>query len=268
MVTFPGCKINLGLHVLSRRPDGYHAIHTCFYPVPWTDVLEAIPAEKFSFTCTGLPIPGPSENNLCVKAYGLLKNDFDLPPIQAHLHKLVPMGAGLGGGSADAAQFLRIVNELFSLKLTREQLSGYASRLGSDCSFFLDPAPALGSGRGEILEPVAVSLKGLYLVIVSPVVHVSTADAYAGVTPGPPREDLRKTLARPVGEWKDNLVNDFEKSIFKRFPELAGIKERLYDAGALYASMSGSGSSVFGLFDKHVDREDLFPGSRGWSGRL
>lgn len=268
MVTFPGCKINLGLHVLNRRPDGYHAIHTCFYPVPWTDVLEALPAEQFSFNCTGLPIPGPTEDNLCVKAYRLLKKDFELPPIQAHLHKLVPMGAGLGGGSADAAQFLQIVNELFSLKLTREQLSDYASRLGSDCAFFLFPEPTLGRGRGEILDPVAVSLKELYLVIVTPVVHVSTAEAYAGVTPGQPLEDLRSTLSRPVSEWKERLVNDFERSIFSRFPELPGIKERLYDSGAIYASMSGSGSSVFGLFDKAVNREDLFPGSLGWSGWL
>lgn len=268
MVTFPGCKINLGLHVLNRRPDGYHAIHTCFFPVPWTDLLEAIPAEEFSFTCTGLPIPGPVEHNLCVKAFELLKRDFELPPIQAHLHKMVPMGAGLGGGSADAAQCLRIVNELFSLGLTREQLSGYASRLGSDCSFFIYPGPALGSGRGEILDPVAVSLKGLYLVIVSPVLHVSTAEAYAGVSPGPPREDLRSTLARPLSEWKDNLVNDFEESIFSRFPELPATKKRLYDSGALYASMSGSGSSIFGLFEKQVDRETIFPGSLGWSGWL
>ncbi len=268
MVTFPGCKINLGLHVLKRRPDGYHAIHTCFYPVPWTDVLEALPGQEFSLTCTGLPIPGPTENNLCVKAYGLLKKDFALPPVQAHLHKLVPMGAGLGGGSADAAQFLRIVNELFSLGLTQERLSYYASQLGSDCAFFLYPTPALGSGRGEILDPIAVSLKGLYLVIVSPTVHVSTAEAYAGVTPGPPQEELRTTLARPVSEWKDNLVNDFEKSIFLRFPELPAIKKQLYDSGALYACMSGSGSSIFGLFDQPVNREELFPTSMGWSGWL
>ncbi len=268
MVAFPGCKINLGLHILNRRPDGFHDIHTCFFPLPWSDILEFLPARSFRFECTGLEIPGPSTENLSVKAYHLLREDFNLPPVQGHLHKIVPMGAGLGGGSADAAHTLKTIAALFSLELTTQQLASYAQRLGSDCAYFLLDSPAVGSGRGEILRPLHLSLSGYFLVLVTPKVHVSTAEAYRGVVPKSPGENLLSTLERPVTEWRDILTNDFELSVFARYPELAKIKEQLYSQGAVYASMSGSGSSIFGLFRQEVSSKELFPGGSGWSGWL
>ncbi|MBL7849962.1 MAG: 4-(cytidine 5'-diphospho)-2-C-methyl-D-erythritol kinase [Cyclobacteriaceae bacterium] len=268
MVSFPGCKINLGLHILRRRPDGFHDLDTCFYPLPWSDVLEWLPADTLSFASTGLPIPGAEEDNLCLKAYHLLRREHSLPPAQGHLHKIVPMGAGLGGGSADGAFTLRSLNELFSLNLSISQLTEYARQLGSDCACFLLNGAARGTGRGDHLEPLNLQLRGYYLVLVTPPVHVSTAQAYAGVTPRQPDEALTLTLARPLREWKDVLVNDFEPTVFARFPELAAIKEKMYANGALYASMSGSGSSIFGIFPDEVDREKNFPSLPGWSGWL
>lgn len=268
MVTFPGCKINLGLHILRRRPDGYHDISTCFMPVPWSDILEVLPSESFAFSLSGLAIPGSVDENLCVKAWQLLSADFRLPGIQGHLHKIVPMGAGLGGGSADAASMLRLVDRTFALNLSAERLAEYALRLGSDCPYFLLEKPAIGQGRGEVLEPIPLSLKGYFLLIVVPPVHISTAEAYAGVTPKTPGEDLQTILKRPLKEWKNKLVNDFESSVFGKFPEVAGIKEKLYGHGAVYASLSGSGSAVYGLFSQEVSFEELFPSGIGWSGWL
>lgn len=268
MIAFPGCKINLGLHILNRRPDGYHDIDTCFFPVPWTDILEVLPSESQSFMLSGLSIPGHANDNLCLKAYHLLQRDFSLSPIQGHLHKIVPMGAGLGGGSADAAQMLRMLNSLFELGLSTERLTEYAKQLGSDCAFFLRDQPAMGAGRGELLEPIEVSLKNHYLVVVTPPIHVSTAEAYAGVTPKRAERDVRSVLMEPVTRWRDLLKNDFEISVFRSYPEIERIKRTMYSVGAVYASMSGSGSSVFGLFDKAVVREEHFPGLSGWSGWL
>lgn len=268
MVAFPGCKINLGLHILRRRPDGYHDIDTAFYPVPWSDFLEFLPARELAFTCTGLEIPGERMDNLCLRAYRLLKQDHSLPPVQGHLHKLVPMGAGLGGGSADAAHTLRLLNAIFSLSLTPAQLADYARRLGSDCSYFLMNQPARGTGRGDILEPLSIDLRGFYLVVVTPPVHVSTAVAYAGVEPKLPEEPLHITLARPVDQWKTTLRNDFESTVFSRYPQLAEVKGRLYDQGAVYASLSGSGSSLYGLFRSAISRASLFADMLGWSGWL
>lgn len=265
MISFPGCKINLGLHILERRPDGYHNIHTCFYPVSWSDVLEFLPADKPSFEISGLDIPGSLQDNLCMKAYRLLRNDFHLAPVQGHLHKSVPPGAGLGGGSADAAQTLRILNELFDLKLEVERLSDYAVRLGSDCPYFLIKGPALGSGRGDRLEACEDRLSGSYLVIVVPPVHVSTAEAYRAATPRTPAENLRASIARPISEWKEYLVNDFEGPVFAQHRELAEVKRQLYSMGAIYAGLTGSGAALIGLFDKEVSRNS-FPGCLGWSG--
>lgn len=253
MVSFPGCKINLGLHVIRKRPDGYHDLETCFYPVPWQDILEIIPEETLSFTSSGAPIPGATEDNLCLRAYHLLKADFDLPPVSIHLHKVLPMGAGLGGGSSDGAHTLRTLNALFSLNLSPDTLAAYAARLGSDCAFFIHEAPRMGTGRGEILAPVSVSLKDKYLLIVRPDIHVSTAEAYAGVTPKVPAQDLRTILENePPEAWRDRVYNDFEASVFSRYPAIAEVKEALYAAGALYASMSGSGAAVFGIFREPV----------------
>lgn len=268
MVAFPHCKINLGLHVIKERDDGYHDIETCFYPVPWTDILEVIKADEFSFSSSGTAVPGKEEDNLCIKAYKLLQNQFNLAPVKIHLHKVLPMGAGLGGGSSDAAFTLRLLDSVFDLKLSVKQLQEFASRLGSDCAFFVDDKPMIGSGRGEVLSRTEVSLKGYYLVLVKPDIHVSTAEAYAGVKPASPAMLLDEVLARPIEEWKNFLFNDFEKSVFNKYPAIAQIKDELYAQGALYASMSGSGSSVFGIFKSPVELADKFKGMQYWSGQL
>lgn len=268
MVTFPSCKINLGLHILSRRPDGYHNIETCFYPVPWTDILELIPAAKFSFTSTGIAIAGDAEQNLCVKAYRLLQRDFNFGEANVHLHKIIPAGAGLGGGSSDAASTLGLINQVFQLNLSLEKLKVYAAQLGSDCAFFIENRPMIGSGRGEVLQEIDVNLRGKFLVLVKPDIHVSTADAYAMVRPAQPEMDLRTVLNSGIQGWRHRLKNDFEQSVFQKFPEIASIKETLYNAGALYASMSGSGSSVFGIFEEQIDLKHQFPGTSYWSGNL
>ena len=259
MVSFPPCKINLGLNVVSKRPDGYHEIITCFYPVPWTDVLEIVPARDFSFAASGMPIPGAAADNLCVRAYELLKKDFRIKPVAIHLHKLVPIGAGLGGGSADGAHTLKILNDLFQLSIPLAKLQEYAAMLGSDCVFFTGDDPMLGTGRGEILTSIDVSLKGKFLVIVKPEVHISTAEAFSGITPRSPATDLRINLeTRPVSEWKELIRNDFEENIFTRFPVIDALHKKLYALGAEYASMSGSGSAVFGIFGGQVDLKKEF----------
>lgn len=239
MIAFPPCKINLGLNVLRRRPDNYHDLETCFYPVPWTDILEVIPSEKFEFTVSGNVIPG--DDNLCVKAYRLL----DVPPAKIHLHKIIPTGAGLGGGSSDAAWTLRLLNDVFALRIPKDELRTIAAKVGSDCAFFIDDVPMIGTGRGELLREAKVDLKGKFIVIVKPDVHVSTAEAYAGINPKESPLDIEEI---PLDEWKDHVKNDFEESIFKRFPTLRDIKQMLYFNGALYASMTGSGSAVYGIF--------------------
>jgi 4-diphosphocytidyl-2-C-methyl-D-erythritol kinase len=267
MVFFPHCKINLGLQIISKREDGYHNLETCFYPVPWCDALEVIKSDQFQFTQSGTAIPGREEDNLCVKAYQLLKKDFDLQPIKLHLHKIIPTGAGLGGGSSDAAFTLRALNAVFNLNLSAAELANYAAMLGSDCSFFVGDSPMLGSGRGEILSDTSVSLKGKYLILVKPDIHVSTAEAYAGIIPKTPPQSIKETLDLPLAEWKGKLTNDFEESVFRKHPQIEAIKNELYNQGARYASMSGSGASVFGIFDSSHDLKNKFSGDY-WAGEL
>lgn len=253
MVAFPPSKINLGLSIVRKRVDGYHDIETCFYPLPFTDVLEIIPAKATQFASTGINIPGTADENICLKAYLLLNQDFDLPPVSIHLHKIIPTGAGLGGGSSDAAHTLRLLNKVFGLGLDQQALMSYAARLGSDCSFFVQDNPMMGFGRGEILKETEVDLTGKFLVLLNPGLHVSTAEAYGGVIPGTPVFPIESTVRKPVDQWKVLLQNDFEKSVFERFPLIATLKDELYKSGALYASMSGSGSSVFGIFANQTD---------------
>lgn len=267
MVTFPPCKINLGLRILSKRPDGYHDIETCFYPVPWTDILEILLADSFSFTCTGLALPGDAEENLCVKAYRLVQKDFSLPPIHMHLHKIIPSGAGLGGGSSDAAHTLLLLNDIFDLKLPVQELQRHASKLGSDCAFFVNKHPMMGRGKGDLLSPVEVTLKDKYLVVIKPPIHVSTAEAYSRVKPAQQTTSLAEILKQDISTWKDLLVNDFEESVFSIHPQIGEIKHELYKQGALYACMSGSGSSVFGIFSNEVDLRSQFQVSTYWSGK-
>ncbi|MCG8477025.1 MAG: 4-(cytidine 5'-diphospho)-2-C-methyl-D-erythritol kinase [Cytophagales bacterium] len=259
MLTFPNAKINLGLYVTEKRPDGYHNIESVFYPVGWEEPLEITKSEKTSFVSSGIAIPGSPESNLCLKAYELLKKDFDLPPVRIHLHKTIPIGAGLGGGSADASFTLKLLNEMFSLDLSDEKLEDYASGLGADCPFFIKNRPVLARGTGNLFEPVELDLSAYRLVLVNPGIHVGTAEAYAGVRPKPAPFDLTELLRLPVTEWKGKLHNDFEDSTFPNHPEIARIKENLYEAGALYASMTGSGATVYGIFEKQLNL--VFPKS-------
>lgn len=248
----PNAKINIGLNIVERRPDGYHNIETIFYPISLHDTLEMetdnMHDTECSLTIDGNPIEGEIEDNLVIKAYRLLAKDFTLPPVAFRLHKNTPTGAGLGGGSADAAFTLRMLNKTFQLGLTEHQLEDYAVRLGADCPFFVRNTPVFATGIGNIFTPINISLKGLYLVLVKPDVFVSTRDAYAAVKPQRPQIALPDLITLPIEEWRNKVVNDFETSVFPKFPEIKAVKDRLYDLGAAYASMSGSGSSVFGLF--------------------
>ena len=269
MVSFPHCKINLGLRVIDKRPDGFHNIETCFYPVPWTDVLEVIPAPSFSFANTGIAVGGKEESNLCVRAYRMLQNDFKLPPVAMHLHKIVPMGAGLGGGSSDAAYTLNMLNHIFALGLQADELRHFAAQLGSDCAFFIDKKAMIGTGRGELLEEADVSLEGKFLVIVKPDIQIPTAEAYQHVVPNNQHDRICKIVeGQHLENWRHTLVNDFEATVFERHPPIKEIKEVLYAKDALYAAMSGSGSSVFGIFKSAVDLKQLFDKHTYWSGML
>ena len=259
MVVFPHSKINLGLNVLRKREDGYHDIDTCFYPVPLTDILEIIPSDEFHFSSSGISVAGDVKDNLCFKAFQLIKERFQIGNVRMHLHKIIPMGAGLGGGSSDGAFTLRVLNQLFRLGLPVERLKELARLLGSDCSFFVQDIPQIGTGRGDDLVAVEVSLAGKFLVLIKPPVHVSTPDAYRGVVPKLPMENLTAHLKSPVLAWREKVINDFEATVFKKFPQIGSVKETLYNAGALYSSMSGSGATVYGIFDRPIDLRSSIP---------
>jgi 4-diphosphocytidyl-2-C-methyl-D-erythritol kinase len=251
MISFPNCKINLGLHILGKREDGYHNLATVFYPLPVKDVLEIVKASSLQLTVTGIPVSGPPEKNLCMKAWELLKTDFpELPPVTICLHKNIPMGAGLGGGSADGAFMLSLLNDKFNLQLSKEQLLQYALRLGSDCPFFLHNQPCLATGRGEILTPVALDLSNYSFLLVHPGVHVDTAWAFSQISSTRNTKPLDAIVQQPVSTWKDQLINDFETPVASHYPALQEINKKLYEAGAVYASMSGSGSAFYGIFPK------------------
>lgn len=272
MITFPNAKINLGLNIVKRREDGFHNIETIFYPVGWCDALEIIPdtSSKVSvqFKNSGTKIYSKSQQNLCVKAYHLIAEKFTIPSIKMHLHKTIPVGAGLGGGSADAAFVLIMLNKIFNLKLTTEQLQEFASQLGSDCAFFIRNKPVFATGRGDQFEEIKLDLKNYFIVIVKPKVHVSTAEAYSHATPAKPAASLKELIKLPVAKWKENIHNDFEKTIFEKFTIIKNIKANLYKYGAVYASMSGSGSSVFGIFTEEKKIDHSFRNCTVWSGKL
>lgn len=261
MILFPNSKINLGLHVISKRSDGFHSIETVFYPVQWRDVLEITPhlsaKKKIKITFSGIPIDGNSNDNLCVKAYQLLDTEYSLPPVQMHLHKIIPMGAGLGGGSADAAFTLKILNNIFGLNLKEENLLNYASHLGSDCAFFIKNKAQYAQGKGDVLSDIYIPLKGYWILVVKPQINISTQEAYSGIFPKQPKLHLIEVLKQMPEYWKDFLINDFEEGIFKKYPIIKSLKENLYERGAVYASMSGSGSAVYGIFKSEPDVSDL-----------
>jgi len=251
MLVFPNAKLNLGLYVTGLRPDGFRNLESVFVPLPWSDALEVLPAPVGTETTlhlTGIPIPGDPATNLCRRAYELLRADCDLPSVQMHLHKVVPIGAGLGGGSADAAFALRALNELFSLNMPTEALESYARRLGSDCAFFIQNNPVFAHEKGDAFEEISLDLTGTACKVVYPGLHISTAEAYSRVTPRLPQHALREALAQPLETWRDTVSNDFEDALTPTYPVLANIKQQLYAAGATYASLSGSGSAVYGLF--------------------
>lgn len=255
MITYPNAKINLGLNIVSKRPDGYHNLETVFYPIPLCDTLsvEAIPSgiqssSDYLFNIEGTPVDCAPEKNLVIKAFRLLQTEYPLAPVQIRMRKDIPFGAGLGGGSADAAFMLKMLNEHFSLNLPVEKLEELAARLGADCAFFIQNKPTLAEGIGNIFTPISLSLKGYTLALIKPEIHISTQEAYAKVRPHTPEYHVQDAICRPIEEWKDIIVNDFEESVFPNHPELSRIKQELYNQGAVYASMSGSGSSIYGIF--------------------
>lgn len=262
MIYFPNCKINIGLNVVEKRSDGFHNIETLFYPIPLEDVLEIRPKQegKTEIIATGLPIESNSSgDNLCIRAYRLIREDFpDLPEVNIHLHKLIPMGAGLGGGSSDAAFTLKLIDFLFGLNLSLEQLDNYARQLGADCAFFIYNVPAFGFNKGDELSPTTLSLRGKTILLVKPDIFISTKEAYAGVVPMRDELDLLNILeSLPINQWKHFIKNDFEKSIFAKHKEFQKIKDKLYDIGALYAQMSGSGSTMFGIFEGELSQDEI-----------
>jgi 4-diphosphocytidyl-2-C-methyl-D-erythritol kinase len=274
MIAFPNCKINLGLHIVNKRADGFHNLETIFYPIPLNDAVEIITSSStnaVTYSTTGNTIDGAAEDNLCIKAYHLLKKDFpNLPNIKLHLHKVIPTGAGLGGGSANAAFTLKLINDKYQLNLSTSKLLNYALQLGSDCPFFIINKPCFASGRGEILEEIELDLSAFKFVLINTNIHVNTGWAFGELAKGsdgskasdPYKKSINEIIQQPITTWKENLSNDFEKVVFEKHPTLKNIKEELYKQGAIYAAMSGSGSTVFGIFKKEEDFKLLV--DSGW----
>jgi 4-diphosphocytidyl-2-C-methyl-D-erythritol kinase len=271
MVLFPNAKINLGLNIVAKRPDGYHDIETILLPIPLCDVMEFIESGVSRITITGINLNEDPTQNLVVKAWGLMSKLYHIPPVEMHLHKIIPVGAGLGGGSADAAFMLKGLNEYFKCGASLSELEGLASELGSDCAFFIRNTLAFGKGRGEILEPLSFNLNDYQILLVNPSIHISTKNAYSGVKPKLPEKSLKQLINYDIKEWQGLVTNDFEKSIFARFPEIGWIKNNLIKEGAIYSSMSGSGSTVFGIFANSVNLAKLKAQYRDffcWNGKI
>ena len=260
MICFPNAKINLGLNIVEKRLDGFHNIETIFYPINWCDALEAIENQDFqkgndkiTLSLSGLLVEGNTQDNLITKAYKLLDATYNLPPVKVHLHKSIPMGAGLGGGSSDAAFFIKLLNEKFSLHISTEEQINFAKQLGSDCAFFIENKPVYASEKGDVFTETKIDLSNYCIVVVYPAVHSNTAMAYKGIIPTRPQKNIREIIASDIKNWKTDLTNDFEKNLFIQHPELNKIKNSFYEYEALYASMSGSGSAVYGIFQNDVD---------------
>ena len=278
MLSFPNAKINIGLNIIEKRSDGFHNIESVFYPVEWCDVLEIIHSDekKLRFQSSGLVIPGNESSNLCLKAWYLLEScinaSLNARPI-IYLHKVIPMGAGLGGGSADGAFTLKILNEVYNLKLSNDELKDFARQLGSDCAFFIENRPVFCYDKGDQFEDFPIDLKGKYIVLINPAIHISTAEAYAGVSPKKPKMPLKEALKQPIFAWKEIIKNDFEEKLLLKYPTIAAVKASLYQSGAIYASMTGSGSTVYGIFNKEsecqsIDLKSSFPNFAMWQGVL
>lgn len=271
MICFPNAKINLGLNIVSKRPDGYHNLETVFYPIAIKDALEVIVREEQqddTFFEAGIKIDASPDNNLVMKALFLMRKHYSFPKVEVHLLKKIPFGAGLGGGSADASFMLKMLNDIFDLKISDEDLASLAVQLGADCPFFIYNHPVFATGIGEVFEEVDLSLKNYHFVLVKPDIHVPTKDAFSLIKPAAPDLSLKEIIELPIVEWKHHMVNDFEKSIFPKYPVISSIKDKLYELGAVYAAMSGSGSSVFGIFKEELESpERLFSGCFTWKGQ-
>jgi 4-diphosphocytidyl-2-C-methyl-D-erythritol kinase len=263
MLIFSGCKINLGLNIIEKRSDGFHNIETVFYPLPWSDALEVLEntdSQGIKIEFSGLPIDGPANENIIVKAYDLLKKHHTIPAVKVHLHKHIPMGAGLGGGSSNAANFIHLMDKKFDLKISQSKKTEYAKQLGSDCAFFVENTAVFAKEKGDVFESVKVDLSKYYILVVYPNVHSNTKLAYQEIVPKKPQQTIKSIIETiPVEQWKNILVNDFEGSVFKNLPQVRELKEYMYNHGAVYASMSGSGSAVFGIFktEPEFDLQDL-----------
>jgi len=273
MICFPNAKINIGLRVTGKRPDGYHNIESILYPIGLTDILEVSEQEKvsgkgISLDTTGIKMDTPLKENLVFRTAELLRKEYSIPPLSIHLHKLIPIGSGLGGGSSDTAFLLRLLNKKFNIGITEEKLFSIASGLGSDCPFFLNNTSAFISGRGEEIQQMHLNLNRLYLVVVYPDIHIDTSFAYSQITPSKPGLSLQKLIKYPINQWKENIINDFEKPVFSKYPNIRKIKEKLYRMGAIYSSLTGSGSAVYGLFDKETETDGQFGHYLVWQEQL
>jgi 4-diphosphocytidyl-2-C-methyl-D-erythritol kinase len=271
MICFPTAKINLGLRITDKRPDGFHNLETIYYPIGLKDALEIVPSTEntdYQLIVSGIPLDANLENNLVTKAFRLLQQSYPIKPVTAYLYKAIPSGAGLGGGSSDAAFMLKLVSDAQQLNASQQELERLASVLGSDCPFFIGNRAVFASGTGNVFEPTTVSLEGWQLVLIKPDVKVSTAEAYASVKPEHPEQSLNNLIRLPVNDWKKGIINDFETYVFKKYPVVGTIKQQLYDKGAVYASMTGSGSAVYGLFEQPVDFRKDFPDFFYWSEML
>lgn len=262
MIVFPNAKINVGLNITSKRADGYHNLESVFYPIPLKDVLEIVVADDgvTEMQIGGISIDGDVSDNTVMKAYRILQEEYGLPAVKIFLEKVIPFGAGLGGGSADASFAIKLLNDMFHLGMDEPHMEAVAAKIGADCPFFIKNKPAFVTGIGDVLEPIEFSLAGVYFLLVKPDDFVSTKEAYSKVVPKEPVLALSEMVMKPISEWKYNVVNDFEESVFANHPTVQRIKETMYEHDAMYASMSGSGSSVFGLFRSKVDVDDMFPG--------
>lgn len=276
MICFPNAKINLGLHIVSRRPDGYHDLETIFYPIALRDALEVIPtpeqhqpasAQDFRFFPTGDVIPGRDKDNLVIKAFRLIAAERHLPVTDIHLLKKIPSGAGLGGGSSDAAFMLQLLNDTYKLGYSDEALIELAGRLGSDCPFFIYNKPVYATGTGNKWEPITLHLEEYFFILVKPETGIPTKEAYSLITPQKPALSLSEIVKKPLHEWKDWMKNNFETPVFKKYPEICTIKEQLYELGAIYASMSGSGSSVYGFFRREPAWQNVFDNYFVWTNK-
>ncbi|MFH0866215.1 MAG: 4-(cytidine 5'-diphospho)-2-C-methyl-D-erythritol kinase [Bacteroidota bacterium] len=268
MICFPNCKINIGLNVVEKRKDGFHNIETVFYPVGLCDAFEIVESKKLSIKFSGIKIKGNTNDNLCIKAYNLIAENYNIPPVNIFLHKAIPAGAGLGGGSSDAAHMLFLINKMFSLNISKEKLFHFASLLGSDCSFFMNNIPAFAHGRGDITENISLNLKGYHILIVKPNFEISTAKAYSLIKPALSKYSLKEISLKNIKEWGNLAVNDFEVPVSKEFPEIIKIKDRLYKSGAVYASMTGSGSAVYGIFEAEPEIPSVFEKHFTWKGLI